>query len=165
MTRRTKHLLVILLSVVIATLSVYFINLAYWSVEPWPGGRTARQVVVDCPWLSSGIHDLVRIWSVPLGVVAFLALYGATASILEIPGKSRYYLAVVFVYPIFGFLFAILLIPLFVSVVGAAVLVAHASLTRSKRELWFSTVALAHNLIFAMVSWMHLGDLFGVFGD
>jgi len=163
--RAALHLVALACSMIGAAGLVHLDNTGYWSGRPFPGDKTAREMLPERPGLELEIARLVRVWSVPLGAVAFFALHGAAASVLEVRGGVRYALAATFACPIFEFHIAWFVLPPCFGTLAACWIAIFSACRRNRRAFWFSMAALALNVISAVMSWFYITDYFDVFGD
>ncbi len=162
-TKMVEHGSVAVLALTLAVIGVLWNNHAYWQQEPYPGGLTAEEAVEECPWLAPGIERLVRTYSIPLGVVFFLSLYGAFASLMYARGPAKAVLAASFLWPLLLFPVWFLFVPLFVGPFLALGVLAMAG--RDRRKKWFCAGAIAHNAVSVVVAWFFMWDWIKVFGD
>lgn len=162
-TKMVEHGSVAVLALTLAVFGVLWNNHEYWQQEPYPGGQTAEEALEECPWLAPGIERLVRTYSIPLGVVFFLSLYGAFASLMYVRGPTKAVLATSFLWALLLFPVWFLFVPLFVGLFIAFGVLATAR--GDRRKLWFSAGAIAHNAVSAVVAWFFVRDWFAVFGD
>jgi hypothetical protein len=159
------HSIAALICLTVAVALVYARNRQYWEEEPYPGGQTAREAVEERPWLETGIADLVRVYSFPLGLMVFVSFYGAFFSTFEIRERRDNFIPVAFLYQLPGFIFALLFIPLFIGMLLAITAFVMSAKKRDKKGIWLSITALAHNAFFALTAYYHLRAWFKVFGD
>lgn len=154
------------LCLALAAFLVYQNNRLYWESEPWPGGRTAKAMVQDgYGYLGQGIERLIHLYSVPFGVMAFVSLYGAFASMFEIRRFERYLLALVFLWPLPGFFLPLLMAPCSLGIPLGAFLSVMALIKKKRKSAWFSVAASVHNILFAVMMVYYGPSWFGVFGD
>jgi hypothetical protein len=73
---RTSHLRGIAIAAILAVVLVLVINSSYWATEPWPGGTPAHELQDERPWLKAGINELIRVYSLPVGLVIFFRSMG-----------------------------------------------------------------------------------------
>jgi len=154
----------LVLSVIGSALIVGFINQHYYQQEPCPPGMTARERAADFPWLEVGIDRLVGVWTLPLGVITFVSLFGwcASWSELEHLGLST---SSAYLYPMCLYFLAIFLLPLLLGIGLALLSLAEGKHARNRKKVLFSFGAIAHNLFASVIFIFYLYDWFSVFGD
>jgi hypothetical protein len=164
-TRAIVHASAAILVLLLALYLVHWINAEYWNDEPFPGGRTAREAMSDCPWLETGIARLVRTYTVPLGLMLFISMYGALAAMLEMKGPARPFIVLTFICGFLGCILppALLLFPIGI-LIGTVFLIG-AMLRKNKKVLWFSAAAIVSSLYYAGTTLSYWRAWFDVFGD
>ena len=162
------HLLGMVVAVIMAWFLVQTVNGGYWTSEPWPGGRLAQDLREERPWLEAGINELIRWYSLPLGVVIFCSLYGAMATGLEMRSPLKYLIIPLFLYTSPAVMLVFFIPFVFLGGIVSVVLVLMAALRRRKRttdSFRYALFVCGHHLMTIIIGYAYGVAWFDVFGD
>ena len=166
--RFRHHLIGMAVAAVLAFVLVLAINGGYWTSEPWPGGIPAKELLEERSGLKSGIENLIRIYSIPIGLQIFFSIYGAISADLEIRTALKYIIIPLFLYTVPAVIIVFFIPFLFLGGILSMILALFTGLRRKKRSknsLKFSLLVCVHHIFSIIIAYSYGNAWFSIFGD
>jgi hypothetical protein len=160
------HALMLLTACGLSFFLVYWINKSYWDTKTYPEGRTALEMRHEFEWIEPMIDNLVKQYSLPLGVAFALALYGTMAAFLELgAGKKSIILAgsFLFTFPLLGLSW--FLIPCFFAPLASLGVLIHSVVKNESKAVKLSALAIVQSIFTGIVSFNHAWDVDRLMGN
>jgi hypothetical protein len=168
--RNTFAVIIIIISLLISLGLVILHNYSLWDDEPFPGGKTIRELNKESPdaGYAEEILRLQTLYSLPFFLIVFSSLVGSFFSPMYIKHPVKFLILLTFLWPflvLFSNIGIFLSFGMFGGVVfsvGILLFSLNSFKEEKKRTRYFSIWALCYNLLLGITLWFYLNDWFAV---